>query len=172
MAKHMSVYGLKELIGHEGIVLTRYRDSVDVWTLGVGHTRAAGPPDPRTFTGKLTIPEAIALFKKDVKDYEDDVAAVLEVSVSATEFDALVSFHFNTGGIRQASLVKSLNGGDRERAADEFMNWSKPKEVIPRRLKEQKLFAEGRYSNGRKATIYPATKEGRVRWGEGVLHDL
>ncbi|WP_428141663.1 glycoside hydrolase family protein, partial [Bradyrhizobium sp.] len=34
------------LISHEGIVLSRYKDSVGVWTIGVGHTKAAGNPDP------------------------------------------------------------------------------------------------------------------------------
>ncbi len=38
--------GVAEIAGHEGIVLSPYLDSVGTWTFGVGHTRAAGPPNP------------------------------------------------------------------------------------------------------------------------------
>lgn len=164
--------GLMELVGHEGIVRTRYKDSVGVWTIGVGHTRASGPPDPRTFTGEMSIEEVFDLFRRDIARYADEVRAVLKVPVSGTEFAALVSFHYNTGGIRRAALVKSLNAGNRSRAAAEFMNWSKPDEIIPRRRKEQKLFAEGIYSGGGKATVYPANEDGKVQWGRGTVIDL
>lgn len=168
----MSLAGLKELIGHEAIVQTRYRDSVGVWTIGVGHTKAAGPPDPKSFKGTMPIADVCALFRKDLKKYEAAVNGVLKVEVSATEFDALVSFHFNTGGIAKAALVKSLNAGDRKKAAKQFLNWNKPPEVIPRREKEQKLFATGAYSNKGKATVYPATADGTVEWKKGKPIDL
>lgn len=172
MVKRMSDAGLKELVGHEGIVLTRYKDSVGVWTVGVGHTKAAGPPDPKSFNGKLTIAESLDLFRKDVARYEDAVSAALKVSVSQAEFDALVSFHFNTGGIKRASLVKSINAGDKKRAAKEFMNWSKPPEIVKRRRKEQKLFEDGTYSNRGEASIFPATAAGEVQWNKGRSHKL
>ncbi len=168
MAKmNISNAGLKELAGHEGIVQTRYQDSVKVWTLGIGHTKAAGPPDPKTFTGKLTLDEVLDLFKKDLKSYVADVNSVLTVTVSATEFDALVSFHFNTGGIKKAALVKSLNAGDKKKAAAQFMNWKSPPSIVDRRKKEQKLFADGVYSNGGKATVYKADSAGKVDWSSG-----
>ncbi|MBX3569959.1 MAG: lysozyme [Rhizobiaceae bacterium] len=163
----LSEAGLKELAGHEGIVLTRYRDVVGVWTLGIGHTKSAGPPNPATFTGTLTLTDALNLFRKDLKKYIDAVNAVVTVKVSQTEFDALVSFHFNTGGIKKASLVKSLNAGDRAKAAKEFMNWSKPASIIDRRKKERKLFETGAYSNGGKATQFPADAAGNVLVGKG-----
>jgi lysozyme len=172
VVKRMSDAGLKELVGHEGIVLTRFRDSVGVWTIGIGHTKAAGPPDPKSFAGKLTIAESLDLFRKDVARYEDAVAAVLKVAVSQAEFDALVSFHFNTGGIKRASLVKSINIGNKKRAAKEFMNWSKPPEIVTRRRKEQRLFESGSYSNGGEASIFPATQDGKVQWNKGRPHKL
>ncbi|WP_170182174.1 lysozyme [Phreatobacter stygius] len=164
--------GLMELIGHEGIVQTRYKDSVGVWTIGVGHTKSAGPPNPVAFLGTMTIAEVYDLFRRDIAKYEADVRSVLTVAVSQTEFDALVSFHFNTGGIRRASLVQSLNAGDRQSAAAQFMNWSRPAEIIPRRKKEQKLFAQGHYSGGGKATVYPADADGKVKWNQGRIIDL
>ena len=41
--------GAMELIGHEAIVQTRYRDTRNIWTIGVGHTKAAGDPDPAAY---------------------------------------------------------------------------------------------------------------------------
>lgn len=38
----LSKQGAMELIGHEAIVQTRYRDTKNIWTIGVGHTKAAG----------------------------------------------------------------------------------------------------------------------------------
>jgi len=173
MAKmKMSREGAKELIGHEAIVQTRYLDSKNIWTLGVGHTKAAGPPDPKTFTGKMPLPEVIDLFMKDLKKYEDAVNAAVKVPVSQTQFDALVSFHFNTGRIGSAALVTSLNAGKTAQAAAEFLNWKKPPEIIGRRTKEQKLFRDGVYSNGGKALVIPATPAGVVEWKKGKSTSL
>ena len=154
----LSKQGAMELIGHEAIVQTRYRDTKNIWTIGVGHTKAAGDPDPAAYTEVMPLKEVFKLFQKDMQNYADDVNAALKVPVSQTEFDALVSFHFNTGGINKASLVKSINAGDKKTAAKQFLNWKKPPEVMGRRKKEQKLFAEGTYSNGGKAKLVPPTR--------------
>lgn len=161
----VSKEGLMELIGHEAIVLTPYKDVVGVWTIGVGHTKNAGPPDPKNHKG-LTVKEAVALFEKDVAKFAKDVNAAVKVAVSQTEFDALVSFHFNTGAIRRASLVKSLNAGKRDKAAVEFMNWKKPPAIEKRRKKEQKLFAKGAYSENGEASLIPADAKGKVQFSK------
>jgi lysozyme len=161
-----------ELIGHEAIVQTRYLDSKNVWTIGVGHTKAAGEPDPKTYDKEMPLKEVFKLFQQDVQKYADDVNAVLKVPVTQTEFDALVSFHFNTGGISRASLVKSINAKDKKTAAKQFLNWKKPPEIMDRRKKEQKLFAEGVYSNRGKATLVPADAKGKVLWSKGKRIDL
>ena len=168
----LSRKGAMELIGHEAIVQTPYLDSVNVWTIGVGHTKAAGAPDPKGFSGTLAIKEAFDLFTRDVQKYVNAVNAALTKDVTQTEFDALVSFHFNTGKIASASLTKSINAGDKKKAAAEFLNWKKPPEIIGRRTTEQKLFAEGVYSNGGKATLYPANAAGKVQWNKGKQIDL
>ena len=42
----ISTRGILEIAEHEGIVPAPYRDSVGVWTWGIGHTKGAGDPDP------------------------------------------------------------------------------------------------------------------------------
>jgi len=166
-----STEGLIALIGHEGIVQTRYRDSVGVWTIGVGHTKAAGGLDPATFTGKLTLQQVMDLLRADIAKYEADVMRAVKVPLKQHEFDALVSFHFNTGGIGRAHLTKSLNAGDTRKAAEQFMHWVTPKEITARRMAERDLFLTGKYPKPT-GTVYPATPGGRVVWGGGKRVDL
>ncbi|PKP73905.1 MAG: hypothetical protein CVT84_11205 [Alphaproteobacteria bacterium HGW-Alphaproteobacteria-6] len=45
---HMTDRGLMALVRHEGLVPGPYLDVKNVWTFGIGHTAAAGPPDPTT----------------------------------------------------------------------------------------------------------------------------
>lgn len=162
-----SLAGACAIIGHEAIVLSRYKDSVGVWTIGVGHTAAAGPPNPATVSGQMTIEACIDLFRRDLAKYEADVARAFTAPLKQHEFDAAVSFHFNTGAIAQATWVKRFNAGDRTGAIAGIMDWKKPAEIIPRRQAEQKLFSTGVYSGGGMATVYPADQAGRVQWSKG-----
>lgn len=167
----MSTEGLMALIGHEGIVLSRYKDSVGVWTIGVGHTAAAGYPDPRSYVGSLTVGEALGLLRQDIVKYEAGVNAAVKVPLKQHEFDALVSFHYNTGAIGKASFVKKLNADDRAGALKGIMDWRKPPEIIGRRTAERDLFKTGIYPTP-SATVYPATPDGKVLWGQGKSLNL
>lgn len=147
----MSEKGLLFLMELEGVVLVPYRDSVGVWTIGVGHTAKAGKPDPMTLK-QITMGDALKLFRKDIQKYEKVVSAFLSSGPTRAkphEFDALVSFHFNTGAIAKAKVAALFKAGDRKRAAQAFMNWtragSNATALLSRRLQEQKLFATGDY---------------------------
>lgn len=168
----VSARGLAEIASHEGIVTRRYKDSVGVWTIGVGHTKAAGAPDPAAYAGEMTVGEALALFRKDDARYAADVTAVLKVPVTQYEFDALVSFHYNTGAIARATLTKSLNAGNRATAAAQFMSWSKPPEIVGRRTKEMNLFRTGSYQSDPKASVWTADAAGKVLWSKGKVVSL
>jgi lysozyme len=166
-----STEGVMAIVSHEGIVLSTYRDSVGVATIGIGHTAAAGNPDPAKFNGELTLSEAFHLLRADLLKYEAGVRAAVKVPLKQHEFDALVSFHFNTGAIGRASFVKKLNAGDRAGALKGIMDWRKPPEIVPRRTAERDLFRDGKYP-APFAMLYPATKAGAVLWGQGKRIDL
>ncbi len=165
--------GVLEIAEHEGIVLGPYKDSVAVWTYGVGHTAAAGGPDPAKMPREDTrswpaarvemeLVKALRLFDEDLDKYEARVAKAVKASLKPHEFDALVSFDFNTGGIFKAKLTEAVNRGDR--SGDGFMGWIKPKEIIKRRKAEQTLFRTGRYdANGDDIPVYDALGDGRLR---------
>lgn len=159
--------GAFALACHEGIVPGPYLDSVGVPTWGIGHTKAAGAPDPATLAPGMpfdldrAILGCLQAFRADLRRYEAAVAAAVKVPVAQHEFDALVSFHYNTGAIGRASLVAALNRGDRASAITGFLNWIKPPEVIGRRKKEQALFRDGTYPAG-PVNVWQVTSSRRV----------
>ncbi len=161
--------GIFALALHEGIVPAPYKDSVGVWTYGIGHTLGAGHPDPAKMARGMpsnldaALQDVFDLFRRDVVKYEDAVNRAVKVKVTQAQFDALVSFHYNTGAIGKASLVKRLNAGDFAGAAAGFMAWKKPPEIIERRKAEQALFATGVYPKGQ-ATVWGVTSGGSVVW--------
>ena len=161
--------GIYALALHEGIVPAPYKDSVGVWTYGIGHTAAAGAPDPAKMPKGMPVDlddalrDVFATFRRDLPKYEAGVNRAVKVPISQAQFDALVSFHYNTGAIGKASFVKNLNAGDVAGAAFGFMKWSKPPEIIPRRKEEQKLFATGTYPGGQ-VTVWQVSNTGKVIW--------
>lgn len=160
----ISANGMAELLISEAIVTSRYRDSVGVMTIGVGHTKAAGGLDPSKFTGVLTVAECLDMFVDDIEKYVADVDKAVKVPVTQYEFDAMVSFHYNTGAIGRASFVKALNSGaSRATVAAGFMSWTKPPEIVGRRTREMNLFRTGRYDPAPKAGVYTASN-GAVQW--------
>lgn len=169
MAMKTSREGLIEIASHEGIVTSPYRDSVGVWTVGIGHTSSAGSPSPASNRREFPIAEIMKIFAKDIARFENRVNKAFTVVLRQHEFDAAVSFDFNTGGIHKASWVKHINANNRSAARKAFMNWRKPPEIIPRREKECALFFKGKYTSGGFANVYPASASGRVIWSKGKL---
>ena len=169
MTMKTSDAGLFALALHEGIVPAPYKDSVGVLTYGIGHTLGAGYPDPAKMQRGMptnldaALRDVFDLFRRDVAKYEAGVNRAVKVPVTQAQFDALVSFHYNTGAIGRASLVKRLNAGDEVGAAAGMMAWSKPASIIDRRKAEQKLFAKGIYPTGT-VPVWKVDGNGRVIW--------
>ena len=64
--------------------------------------------------------------ERDLERYAAEVDAALgDASTSQAQFDALVSFHYNTGAIRRATLTKRHIAGDHVAAASEFARWNR-----------------------------------------------
>ena len=161
--------GLFALALHEGIVPAPYLDSVGVWTHGIGHTAAAGAPNPAEMPRGMPadldaeIKGVAALFRRDAAKYEAAVARAVKVPIKQHQFDALVSFHYNTGAIGRATLVNKLNAGDIAGAGAGFMSWIKPASLRKRREAERDLFLHGIYPGG-VVNVWGATAAGKVIW--------
>jgi len=86
-----------------------------------------------------------------MQNYVNDVRSLVKVPLTQNQFDALVSFQYNTGGLAGSTLLRKLNAGDYQGAADQFLLWDKVTDPITRqkkpfavlterRVKERKLF--------------------------------
>ena len=163
--------GIAFLVAHEGVVPGPYLDSVGVWTWGVGHTAAAGAPIPSAMPRGMpadldaALREVFMVFRRDLAKYEADVERALGRTPAAQhEFDAAVSFHFNTGAIGRASWVDLWKRGQKADAARSMLaNWRKPAEIIGRRTAERDLFLTGSYGTD-KATVWQVNRDGKIVW--------
>lgn len=150
-----------------------YLDVERVWTFGIGHTAASGAPDPARLPRGMPadlgagIAPAFRLFRADLARYEAEVLRAVTVPLEPHEFDALISFHYNTGAIARAALTRALNAGDRAAAGAAFMNWLRPASLRPRREAERDLFLLGRYPEG-PIPVWAADAEGRVDFRQPV----
>lgn len=110
----------------EGLELTAYKDPVGVWTIGYGHTSAAG--SPKVFAGqRITPAEAESILRQDLAKFEGYVNSAVNVALNENQHAALVSFTYNLGpgNLNSSTLLKKLNKGDYTGAAAEFARWNR-----------------------------------------------
>ncbi len=163
--------GLVELVGHEGVCLSKYKDSVGVWTIGIGATKSEIPDLAQwPLDKKITIQEAFELLSKSIVKYENAVNKNLKTPISQEQFDALVSWIYNvgTGWAAKASVMMLINQGVKGVALyDALMKFGKPPEIIPRRRKEAVLLSKGVYSNNGVALLFPVSSKGYPMYRAG-----
>lgn len=143
MKKKMGKKGLDLVKRFEGCFLKAYKCPANVWTIGYGHTKTVKP-------GQLiTHEEAEELLKKDMKEFENHVNKLVKVELTQNQFDALVSFTFNVGAgaLKRSTLLKKLNRGDYDGAANEFRRWNRGggrvlRGLVRRRAAEKDLFLD------------------------------
>lgn len=89
------------------------------WTIGWGSTGADIGPGT-----VWTQAECDARFLSDVQRFVDAVTRFLGAAkTTANQFDALVSFHYNTGAIATSTLGKLHRQGKFAEAAQQFAKW-------------------------------------------------
>jgi lysozyme len=131
----------KLLKAFEGCKLLPYQDGGGVWTVGYGSTNDVHPGEA------ITQAEAESRLAEEVHIAENCVNAHVDCPLTQAEFDALICFVFNVGctAFGKSTLVKLLNEGRYEAAAEEFPKWCHDNgKVIEglrrRRLAEKELF--------------------------------
>ena len=111
------------------------------WTIGWGST------GPGIRQGTVWSQEQCDRhFEADLVRYAAEVSAAIgSAPTTQHQFDALVSFHYNTGAIRRATLTRLHIAGQFDRAAEEFDRWRYAggqvlKGLIRRRREEARLY--------------------------------
>ena len=91
----------------------------DPWTIGWGSTGKGIAPGT-----VWTQSQCDARLEADLLRYARDVSSAIGTAATTqAQFDALVSFHYNTGAIAKATLTKLHKAGDHAGAAGEFGKW-------------------------------------------------
>lgn len=115
-----SQQGIELIKKFEGVRYQAYDDGVGVWTIGVGHTKGVMKGD------KIDDRQVDEFLRKDIESAEYAVNSLVKVELRQTQFDALVSLVFNigSGAFASSTLLKLLNKGRYDMAADQFGRWN------------------------------------------------
>ena len=122
MVRHISQEGLAFIKQWEGLRLNSYLDSAGVWTVGYGHTSAAGSPTVSANTS-ITAQEAEEILRRDLAKFEARVSSLVNVPLNDFQFAALVAFDMNTGALEQSTLLRKLNTGNYAAVPGELAKW-------------------------------------------------
>ena len=103
----------------EGCELKAYRCSAGVWTIGYGHTEGVKEGDT------CTAEEAASWLIEDIESRQKALAHYVNKPVTECQFVALTSLAFNVGvqNVVKSKLLRKLNMGDYDGAADEFLDF-------------------------------------------------
>ncbi len=148
MNEHLKVsaLGLEHITKWEGLMLKRYICLAGKPTIGVGHVIIAGENYQ-----EITKEQAMEILAKDVERFEIAVKKYITIALNQHQFDALVSFIFNTGegGIINSGVQKSVNSGNFASVPANLAAWCKfrvngvmkvNKGLLNRRKSEGQLF--------------------------------
>lgn len=139
-----------EIIQHEAIVRQAYKDSVDVWTWGVGVTNSSGHNVTRYIGNPQPMQKVLEVYiwLLETKYLPAVEEAFFGADITEEQLAAALSFHWNTGAIKKATWVKQFMAGDVIAAKKSFMNYRKPASIIDRRKAERDLFFSGKWTSG------------------------
>lgn len=159
----LSEAGLAFIKSWESLKLHAYDDATEravaeggevlgTLTIGYGHTGEAGPPNV-TPGMAITLEQAERFLFNDLVPIEIEIGHLVKPTLTQPQFDALVSFQFNTGWLEHphCSLLTALNSGNFALADRDFMLYNRSngrvmKGLTRRRRAEMQMFASGIYA--------------------------
>ncbi|MBI4599933.1 lysozyme [Candidatus Uhrbacteria bacterium] len=140
-------------MGFEKFRPKEYLDQGGKRTIGWGHLLQPGEEYPNG----ISKDEALRLLAQDIRIAETGVQKKVKVDLVQHQFDALTSlvFTIGRGAFGESTLLRLLNRGEYNKAANEFLEWNKvtredgvkvPSEGLTKRRKmERNLFLNGKY---------------------------
>ena len=144
--------GFELIKAHEGLRLKAYPDpgtKSDPWTIGYGHTSAAGPPKV-TPNMVITKDYAEEVFLRDLKTFENHVRFSVKTPITDNQFSALVSFVYNVGptNFDRSSVLRCVNARQFDLVPAKLALYNRAagkvlRGLVKRRAEEGKLFTSG-----------------------------
>jgi lysozyme len=137
----LSDAGLALIKDHEGLSLKAYRCPAGILTIGFGSTSHVSPGQV------ITEAEADMRLRADVAFAERAVSEAVQVPITQSQADALISFVFNvgSGAFKKSTLLRLLNQSRYAEAAAQFPRWNKARGRVlagltKRRAAERAMF--------------------------------
>lgn len=139
--------GIEILKKFEGIKLKPYLDSGGIPTIGIGTTIYDNGKKVTMKDPAISVQRAEDLLKNHVASLEKAITSLVKVTVSDDQFSALICLVYNIGigAFTNSTLLKVLNLGQYDKAADQFLVWNKVNSKVvdgltKRRESEKTLF--------------------------------
>ncbi len=159
----------------EGLFLNAYIDPVGIPTIGYGTIRYPNGQTVR-LGERISERDAEGYLRYECSKIAQEISKLIKVPVNQNQFDALVSFSYNvgTGAFQGSTLLRKLNQGDYQGAANEFSRWvngvvNGVKQPLPglvsRRADEQRLFLKR--GGEKKCLEGEISEQDKVTWLEG-----
>lgn len=126
IAQSISVRGVAFIKYWEGFEPEPYEDIAGHKTVGYGTLLKPGHPLYNVI--RVTVQQAEQLlFDHVVKKIDPVITKEVKVPLTQNQYDALASFIYNLGegNFTSSTLLKLLNKGDYQGAADQFLDWNK-----------------------------------------------
>lgn len=120
---HLTRVGVVLTQQFEGFSPFKYKDQVDVWTIGFGHAIKPGEHFQEPMSGI----QAQNLLETDVKEREKDLNKLVKTGLTSGQYDALMSLTYNIGAgrVKSSTLLKQVNKKQHTKVAPEFLKWDR-----------------------------------------------
>ncbi|RYG40265.1 MAG: lysozyme [Chitinophagaceae bacterium] len=152
--------GIKLIKHYEKCVLHPYLCPAGVPTIGWGNTFYENGKKVTLKDKPITQQRADQLFEAVLSMFEKDVTSLLKVTVTPSQFDALVSFAYNVGsdidqddipeGLGDSTLLKLVNANPLSpRIPGEFLKWNKSKGKVLDGLTKRRTIEAWLYRTGK-----------------------
>lgn len=145
----------------EGIVTVVYRDGKG-YSIGCGHYLGEHPTEDQ-LAEHVTERQALELLREDIEKRLDPVNAALDVPVSQSQFDALVSLYYQGGSDGLGAVAEVINERDPNNAEScltsdklacaEFLCWDTSQDgthmrgLFARRAREVAVYGAAEYGS-------------------------
>jgi lysozyme len=172
------------IIRHEGIRLQPYKDSLGLWTIGVGHLIGDGKTLPPEFARTFTQAEVMALFDKDYEEHKNAAMNIPNFGRLGEKAQAaFIDLTFNMGRgwfKRWPKLLQAMKDFNIAAVIDNLRNSKWAKQVQASRVSDvlSLLSTElsGTSSTSDSARVTPgvttqaATKQNQIKDAEAAAH--
>ena len=154
--RHITQNGIDLIKRFEGFSAKVYICPAGYPTIGYGHV----VKDDEDFAAGIDEAQAEELLRQDAKIAERAVLRLINVPLTDSQFDALVSFTYNLGGgaLQRSTLRRKINREEHAEVPEQFMRWvwaggRKLKGLVRRRAAEVIFYQSDLSYGARSSTI-------------------